>query len=107
MKAHGRVEVIAPPIFTSTLDGRKWSDLRPGRFTGWAPDPVRTLLIGEKSIALAGNQTSAVQPAACRYTVWAYGICILIIRSENRAGQKGQYPAQRRQGEGTNRWKEI
>ena len=32
MEAHVRSRGIAPLIFTSSLDGSKWSNSRPGRF---------------------------------------------------------------------------
>jgi hypothetical protein len=33
MKTYGGVESVAPPFFTSVLDGDEWSVSRPVRFT--------------------------------------------------------------------------
>jgi hypothetical protein len=57
---------------TSALDGGEWSGLAPGRAlppgkglpvpivqeAGWAPDPVRTQRLEEKSLVSAGDRTS-------------------------------------------------
>jgi hypothetical protein len=58
-------------FLTSALDGGEWSALRPGRAlprgkgplvpigqeAGWAPEPIWTQRIEEKSFAPAGNRT--------------------------------------------------
>jgi hypothetical protein len=78
---------VVPPFLSSAQDGGKWSGSWPGRFTprervpphaiqirwdvGWTPQPVWTLWSREKSLASAGNRTSAVQLVARSYTDWA------------------------------------
>jgi hypothetical protein len=75
---------IAPPFFTSVLDGCEGSASRPGRFTpgerapgihriGGSPDPRAGLVIvgKRKSIAPARNRIPALQPVARRCTDWA------------------------------------
>jgi hypothetical protein len=71
---------IAPQFFTSEIYEVEWSASQPGRFfagkeppvrvmeeTGWAQEPVWTLCIREKSLALTRNRTTTVQPVARRY----------------------------------------
>jgi hypothetical protein len=67
---------------TSALDGFEWSasrlgrDLPPGKGppvpivheAGWAPEPVWTQRLEEKSSTPAGNRTSIVQSVARHYT---------------------------------------
>jgi hypothetical protein len=74
-KTYGEVEAL----------GRgEWSASRPGRYTpseratgthwigGWVgTDVVWTLWKREIYLSLSGNQTTAVQPVACRYIDWA------------------------------------
>jgi hypothetical protein len=64
---------MAPPFFTSALDGCEWLASNPGRFTlgthwirGWVgPRAGRnTVKRDRKRLALAGNRTPAVQPVA-------------------------------------------
>jgi hypothetical protein len=38
---------------------------------GWAPEPVWTQRLEEKSFAPAGDQTPIVQPVVRHYTAWA------------------------------------
>jgi hypothetical protein len=38
---------------------------------GWAPEPVRTQRLEEKSFAPAGDRTPIVQPVVIHYTAWA------------------------------------
>jgi hypothetical protein len=52
-----------------------WVTLIPGKEAAvpigevwWSPEPVWTLWRKEKSLALAGNKTPAVQPVACHCT---------------------------------------
>jgi hypothetical protein len=71
---------------TSALDGGEWSGLAPGRAlppgkglpvpivqeAGWAPDPVRTQRLEEKSLVSAGEPPSLVIQSVVRhYTDWA------------------------------------
>jgi hypothetical protein len=73
-------EDIVSLFLILTLSGGKWSASRPGRFTagerppvpigqqtGWFPELVWRLWRKEKSLALAGNRTPAVQPVTRRY----------------------------------------
>jgi hypothetical protein len=66
---------------TSALDGGEWSasrlsrDLPPGKGppvpigpeAGWAPEPVWTLRLEEKSSASVGDRTPVVQSVVSRY----------------------------------------
>jgi hypothetical protein len=66
----------------SALDGDEWSASRPGRAlppgkgppvpsvqeAGWAPEPVWTQRLEEKSFAPAGDRTPVVQPVVRHYT---------------------------------------
>jgi hypothetical protein len=70
---------------TSALNGGEWSASRPGRAlppgkgppvpivqeAGWAPEPVWTQRLEEKSSAPAGDRTPVVQPVVRHYTAWA------------------------------------
>jgi hypothetical protein len=70
---------------TSALDGGEWSASRPGRAsppgkgppvpigqeTGWAPEPVWTQGLEEKSSAPVGDRTPIVQSVVRHYTDWA------------------------------------
>jgi hypothetical protein len=70
---------------TSALDRGEWSASRPGRTlppgkgppvpigqeSGWAPEPVWTQRIEEKSFALAGDRTPVVKPVVRHYTALA------------------------------------
>jgi hypothetical protein len=70
---------------TSALDGGEWSASRPGRAlppgrgppvpigqeAGWAPEPVWTQRLEEKSFAPVGDRTPVVQPVVRHYTAWA------------------------------------
>jgi hypothetical protein len=67
---------------TSALDGGEWSASRPGRAlsqgkelpvpigqeAGWAPEPVWTQRLDEKSSASVGDQTPVVQSVVSHYT---------------------------------------
>jgi hypothetical protein len=69
-------------FLTSELDGGEWSASRPGRAlppgkgplvpngqkAGWAPEPVRTQRLEEKSSASVGDQTPVVQSVVRHYT---------------------------------------
>jgi hypothetical protein len=73
---------------TSALDGGEWSESRPGRAlppgkgppvsivqeAGWAPEPVWTQRLEEKSFRLcrgSNPDSPVVQPVARHYTYWA------------------------------------
>jgi hypothetical protein len=65
---------------TSTLDGSEWSASVPGRAlppvpigqeAGWAPEPVWTQRLQEKSSASVGDRTLVVQSVVRHYTDWA------------------------------------
>jgi hypothetical protein len=72
-------------FLTSAVEGGEWPASRPGRTlppgneppvpivqeAGWAPEPVRTQGLEEKSSASVGGQTPAVQSVVRRYTDWA------------------------------------
>jgi hypothetical protein len=72
-------------FLTSALDGGEWSASRPGcalplekgslvptvQETGWAPEPVWTQRVEEKSSASVGVQTPVVQSIVRHYTDWA------------------------------------
>jgi hypothetical protein len=81
MKTYGGVEVFAPPIMNSTLDGSEWSASRPLplNLLGISPRLQLNRRLGgpqnrpgryeeERKLDSAGNRTPAVQPAAVRYT---------------------------------------
>jgi hypothetical protein len=67
---------------TSALDGGEWSASRPGRAlppgkehlvpigqeAGWAPEPVWTQKLEEKSSASVGDRTPVVQSVVGHYT---------------------------------------
>jgi hypothetical protein len=62
---------------TSALDGGEWSASRPGRAlppvpieqeAWWAPEPVWTQRLEEKSSASVGVRTPAVQSVVSHYT---------------------------------------
>jgi hypothetical protein len=88
--------------FTSALDGDEWSASRPGRAlppekgppvpavqeAGWAPDPVWTQRLQEKSFRLSNLDRSVVQPLARHYTARATGSPIfnlLSFKNERKA----------------------
>jgi hypothetical protein len=70
---------------TSALDGGEWSASRPervsppgtgspvpgGQETGWAPEPVWTQRLEERSFASAGDRIWVAQSVARHYTDWA------------------------------------
>jgi hypothetical protein len=72
-------------ILTSALDGGEGSASRPGRAlppekgppvpivqeARWAPEPVWTHRLGEKSSAPVGDRTPIVQSVVRHYTDWA------------------------------------
>jgi hypothetical protein len=75
----GGEEVYSSYSFsTSALDGSEWSASRPGRAlvpekgppvpivqeAGWAPEPVWTQRLEEKSFAPAGDRTSIARPSS-------------------------------------------
>jgi hypothetical protein len=69
-------------FLTSALDGGEWSASRPdralpagkgppvpiGQEAGWAPEPVWTQGLEEKSSAPVGDRTPIVQPVVRHYT---------------------------------------
>jgi hypothetical protein len=78
MEALGGRGGIAPNHFlTSPLDGGEWSASRPGRAlppvpivqeAGWAPEPIWTQRLEEKSSAFVGDRTPVVQSVVSHYT---------------------------------------
>jgi hypothetical protein len=72
-------------FLTSVLEGGEWSASRPGRAlppgkeppvgivqeVGWAPEPVWTQRLEEKSSASVGDRTPAVHSVVRHYTDWA------------------------------------
>jgi hypothetical protein len=72
-------------FLTSALEGGEWSASPPGRAlppgkeppvptvqkAGWAPEPVWTQRLEEKSSASVGDRTPAVQSVVRHYTDWA------------------------------------
>jgi hypothetical protein len=72
-------------FLTSALDGGEWSASRPGRALppgkdppvpieqedGWAPEPVWTQRLEEKSSASVGDRTPVVQSVVNHHTDWA------------------------------------
>jgi hypothetical protein len=72
-------------FLTSALEGGEWSASRPGsalppgkeppvpilQEAGWAPEPVWTKRLEEKSSASFGGRTPAVQSVVRHYTDWA------------------------------------
>jgi hypothetical protein len=71
-------------FLTSARDGGEWSASRPGRAlppgkgptapivqeAGWAPEPVWTQRLEEKSSASVGDRTPIVQSVVSHYTDW-------------------------------------
>jgi hypothetical protein len=83
MEARGGEEVYSSYSFlTSALDGGEWSASCPGRAlppgkglpvpigqeAGWAPEPVWTQRLEEKSSASVGDRTPVVQSVVRHYT---------------------------------------
>jgi hypothetical protein len=78
----------------TALDGGEWSASRPGRAlppgkgppvsivqeAGWAPEPVSTQGLEEKSSAPVGDRTPIVQPVVRHYTDWATAAPIIGMR---------------------------
>jgi hypothetical protein len=72
-------------FLNSALEGGEWSASRPGHAlppgkeppvptvqeAGWAPDPVWTQRLEEKSSASVGDRNPAVQSVVKHYTDWA------------------------------------
>jgi hypothetical protein len=86
MKAHGgERRYNSYSYLTSTLDGGEWSASCPGctlplgkkppvpigQEAGWAPEPVWTQRLEEKSSASVGHRTLVVQSIVSHYTDWA------------------------------------
>jgi hypothetical protein len=85
---------------TSALDGGEWSALRPDRSlppgkgppvsigyeAGWAPEPVWTQVLEEKSSAPVGDRTPIVQPVVRHYTVWATAASSRCSSTSNNGG---------------------
>jgi hypothetical protein len=79
------VPLQAMETLEGALDGGEWSASRPGRAlppgkrstvpivqeAGWAPEPVWTQRLEEKSSASVGDQTPVVQSVVSHYTDWA------------------------------------
>jgi hypothetical protein len=75
------------------LDGGEWSASRPGRAlppvpivqaAGWAPEPVWTQRLEEKSSASVGDRTPIVQSVVRHYTDWATWSDVYQISSLNK-----------------------
>jgi hypothetical protein len=78
----GEEEYSSYSLTTSALDEGVWSASRSGRAlppgkgppvpivqeAGWAPEPVWTQRLQEKSFAFAGDRTPIVQPVVRHYT---------------------------------------
>jgi hypothetical protein len=78
----GRGGYSSYSFLTSALDGGEWSASRPGRAlapekgplvpivqeAGWAPEPVWTQRLQEKSSASVGDRTPVVQSVVRHYT---------------------------------------
>jgi hypothetical protein len=86
MEAHGGERRYSSYSYlTSALDGGEWSESRPGRAllpgkgppvpivqeTGWAPEPVWTQRLEEKSSVSVGDRIPVVQSVVSHYTDWA------------------------------------
>jgi hypothetical protein len=83
---------------TSALDGGEWSASRPGRAlppgkepsvpivqeTGWAPEPVWTQRLEERSSASVGDRTPAVQSVVRHYTDWATAALLITLIQKER-----------------------
>jgi hypothetical protein len=82
MEVQGERMYSSYTFTTSALDGGEWSASLPGRAlppgkgppvpivqeAGWAPEPVCTQRLQEKSLASAGDRTLVVQSVARHYT---------------------------------------
>jgi hypothetical protein len=55
MKIYGGTGCIAPPFFTSALDGSDWSASRPGHFTAWDFAPGTDWIRGWVSLRASLN----------------------------------------------------
>jgi hypothetical protein len=100
---------------TSALDRSEWSASRPGRAlppgkgptvpigqgAGWAPEPVWTQRLEEKSSASVGDRTPVVQSVVSHYTNWATpAACTMSLientRLINKNRRRGQIDNNRR-----------
>jgi hypothetical protein len=82
MEALGGERRYSSSFYTSALDGGEWSASHPDRAlspgkgppvrivqeAGWAPEPVWTQRLEEKSFAPAGDRSPVVQPVVRHYT---------------------------------------
>jgi hypothetical protein len=80
-------------FLTSALEGGEWSASYPGRAlppgkeppvptvqeVGWAPEPVWTQRLEEKSFASVVDRIPAVQSVVRRYTDWATRLTSLLL----------------------------
>jgi hypothetical protein len=90
MEAHGGERRYSSYSYlTSTLDGGEWSASHPGRalhpvpilqVAGWAPEPVWTQELEEKSFAPVGDRTLIVQPVVRHHTAWDSGKLRKVIK---------------------------
>jgi hypothetical protein len=86
MEAHGGERLFSSYSFlTSALNGGEWSASRPGsalppgkgppvpivQEARWAPEPVWTQKLEEKSSVLVRDRTPIVKPVVRHYTDWA------------------------------------
>jgi hypothetical protein len=95
----GGEEYSSYSFTTSALDGGEWSASRPGRAlppgkgppvpivqgAGWAPEPVWTQRIEDKSLRLCRGSNLdylVVQPVARHYTDWATRLTVNIMADD-------------------------
>jgi hypothetical protein len=99
-------------FLTSALDGGEWSASRPGRAlppgkgpavpivqeAGWAPEPVWTQRLEEKSSASVGDRTPVVQSVVRLYADWAVALMVQIrnaytfwLKTRDNMGDIGVY----------------
>jgi hypothetical protein len=88
-------------FLTSSLDGGEWSPSRPsrallqakgppvpiGQEAGWAPEPVWTQTLHEKSSASVGDRTLVIQSVFSHKTDWATPAPMRHVTLENMCAQ--------------------
>jgi hypothetical protein len=92
-------------FLTSALEGGEWSASRPDRAlppgkelpvpivqeAGWAPEPVWTQRLEERSSAFVTDRTPAVQSVVRQYTDWATRLTVPILSHMNLVHILPQY----------------